>query len=49
MKYDLSKYGQYKHDFFNKLAFTFNSGKNLLDVGCGDGIDMDIFVDIFCF
>lgn len=38
----ISKYSQYKNDFFNKLDFPFIAGKKLLDVGCGDGLDSKI-------
>lgn len=34
---------QYKRDIFNKLDFPFKKGKKLLDVGCGDGSDGEIF------
>lgn len=43
----LKKYNQYKFDIFSKLNFQFESGKQLLDVGCGDGIDAQIFIDAF--
>lgn len=33
---------QYKNDIFNKLDFPFIEGKNILDVGCGDGSDSNI-------
>lgn len=36
-------YSQYKEDLFRKLDFKFESGKSLLDVGCGDGTDATIF------
>jgi ubiquinone/menaquinone biosynthesis C-methylase UbiE len=36
-------YGQYKNDFFAKLDFDFQEGRSLLDVGCGDCTDLDIF------
>lgn len=35
---------QYKNDFFKKLAFPFEKGKKILDVGCGDGTDALIFI-----
>ena len=41
------KYGQYKNDIFNKLSFNFEAGKNILDVGCGDGSDAEIFINEF--
>lgn len=40
---NLAKYGQYKQDIFTKLNFPFQSGKTILDLGCGDGIDSLIF------
>lgn len=36
---------QYKDDIFNKLAYSFVGGKKLLDVGCGDGSDAEIFTE----
>jgi len=47
MKYNLEKYGQYKNDIFNKLGFSFEKGKNILDVGCGDCSDAKIFHEYF--
>jgi len=47
MKINLKKYNQYKSDIFNKLNFRFKEGKNLLDVGCGDGTDAEIFIKEF--
>jgi len=47
MKKKLTKYNQYKNDIFNKLNFDFQSGKKILDVGCGDGSDAKIFIDEF--
>lgn len=44
MKYNFQKYGQYKNDIFNKLGFSFEKGKKILDVGCGDGSDGKIFI-----
>lgn len=41
---NLSKYGQYKNDIFAKLNFDFISGKKILDIGCGDGTDANIFI-----
>jgi len=35
---------QYKNDIFNKLNFKFKKGKNILDIGCGDGSDAKIFI-----
>jgi len=40
---NLQQYGQYKNDIFTKLKFNFEKGKDLLDVGCGDGSDAIIF------
>lgn len=44
---DLSKYGQYKKDIFDKLNFNFKKGRKILDVGCGDGSDAEIFINEF--
>lgn len=41
----LIKYGQYKADIFSKLNFSFEKGKKILDVGCGDGTDAEIFLE----
>ena len=43
----LSEYGQYKYDIFTKLQFSFEKGKKLLDIGCGKGVDAEIFIDIY--
>ncbi len=43
----VENYSQYKNDIFNKLGFEFEAGKRLLDVGCGDGSDAQIFIDEF--
>jgi len=40
-----TKYYQYKNDIFYKLKFNFIKGKNILDIGCGDGSDLKIFTD----
>ena len=45
MKQNFQKYGQYKNDIFNKLGFNFKKGKKILDVGCGDGSDAQIFIN----
>ena len=42
---NLSTYSQYKNDTFNKMKFNFESGKSILDVGCGDGSDAEIFIN----
>lgn len=47
MNKNLSKYGQYKSDIFNKLNFEFEDGKKILDVGCGDGSDAQILINEF--
>jgi len=47
MRYNLAKYGQYKNDIFNKLDIIFIRGAKLLDVGCGDGSDAEIFIKEF--
>ncbi|MCZ2845497.1 MAG: class I SAM-dependent methyltransferase [Candidatus Bathyarchaeota archaeon] len=47
MKKDLLKYGQYKNDILVKLDFDFEAGKKILDVGCGDGTDAEIFINEF--
>lgn len=45
MKPNFKKYGQYKNDIFNKLDINFEPGKKILDVGCGDGTDIEIFIN----
>ncbi len=47
MKYDFKKYGQYRNDIFNKMGIDFERGKKLLDIGCGDGSDAEIFIKEF--
>lgn len=47
MKYDLKKYGQYKKDIFDKVNISFERNKKLLDVGCGDESDVEIFINEF--
>ena len=44
MKLNLKQYGQYKNDIFTKLNYSFTPGKKILDVGCGDGSDVEIFI-----
>ena len=39
----ITRYNQYKNDFFNKLNFPFQKGKKILDVGCGPATDAPIF------
>ena len=43
----ITGYPQYKNDIFNKLAFHFEPGKRILDVGCGDATDAEIFIKEF--
>lgn len=48
----LTRYSQYKNDIYNKLDFDFEKNKTILDVGCGDGTDINIFKNHFgleCF
>lgn len=40
----ISIHNQYKKDIFTKLGFTFDKGAKILDVGCGDGVDAQIFI-----
>lgn len=40
----ITKYSQYTNDFFNKLGVSFEKGKKILDVGCGDGTDAQVFI-----
>jgi len=44
---NLKKYGQYKNDIFQKISFPFKKGKKILDVGCGDCTDVEIFIKEF--
>ena len=39
------EYDRYKQDLFAKLDFGFQEGKSLLDVGCGDCTDLEIFIE----
>lgn len=45
MKVNISNYGQYSSDIFLKLNFDFIPGKKILDCGCGDGSDAQIFIN----
>jgi len=45
MNINLSKYGQYKKDIFEKLNVNFIAGNKILDLGCGDGSDAEIFLN----
>lgn len=45
MKVNLLKYGQYKYDLLTKLNFPFIARKKIIDVGCGDGSDAEIFIN----
>lgn len=44
---ELSRYSPYKQTIFRRLGFDFIHGKKLLDVGCGDGSDADIFINAY--
>src|SRR3989339_100409 len=44
---NLQKYGQYKNDIFQKMNFSYKKGKKILDVGCGDCTDIEIFINEF--
>lgn len=44
---DISGYGQYKSDVFRKLGMEFQAGMSILDIGCGDGTDAEIFMKEF--
>lgn len=41
----VKKYGQYKADIFFKLGYKFIKNKKILDLGCGDGSDSEIFIN----
>ncbi len=41
----ITRYNQYKNDFFNKLRFGFQKGRKILDVGCGEGTDAAVFIN----
>lgn len=43
----ISIHNQYKKDIFTKLGFAFDKGAKILDVGCGDGVDAQIFINKF--
>lgn len=36
---------QYKSDIFKKLNMQFVKHARMLDLGCGDGVDAQIFID----
>ena len=46
MNYNLIK-NQYRRDIFAKLNFPFKAHKKLLDVGCGEGADAEVFTNIY--
>jgi len=41
------QFGQFTGDTFKKLDFPFVAGKNILDLGCGPGLDSLIFKNTF--
>lgn len=43
----LSDFSQYHFDLFTKLGFPFVAGKKMLDIGCGDGTDSQIFSKVY--
>lgn len=43
----MTKFPQYKRDIFEKLGFDFESGKTVLDEGCGDLSDSEILSEYF--
>src|SRR3989344_7782402 len=40
-------FDQYRTDFFNKLDFDFEKGRKILDIGCGDVKDDEVFIKKF--
>lgn len=43
----LRNYDQYRRDIFTKLDFVFDPGKKILELGCGRGLDSEIFRDVY--